>query len=162
MTDLQRRVRNGRKAAALAAVSCALVALALAGPAGAAEPPVRTDAHGLAVDGHDPVAYFTDGQPAPGVAEFEIEWMAAKWRFASAEHRDAFVAEPEKYAPRYGGYCAYAVANGYTAKADPEAWKIVDGRLYLNYNQKVRETWLEDPAGYIAKADANWPGVLEK
>jgi YHS domain-containing protein len=162
MTQLQPKIRHRMNAAAAIAVAFALAVLASAGPAWAAEPPVRTDSHGLAVDGYDPVAYFTDGKPVPGKAEFETEWMGAKWRFASAEHRDAFVAEPEKYAPRYGGYCAYAVAKGHTAKADPEAWKIIDGRLYLNYDQDIRERWLADSAGYIVKADANWPGVLEK
>ena len=89
---------------------------------------------GVAIDGTDPVAYFTDGRPAQGSSDFEHEWMGATWRFVSAAHRDLFAADPAKYAPQYGGYCAWAVSQGYTAKIDPAAWKIVDGKLYLNYS----------------------------
>jgi hypothetical protein len=85
--------------------------------------------------------------------------MGATWRFASAEHRDMFAASPEQYAPRYGGYCSYAVSQGHTASIDPEAWKIVDGKLYLNYSKGVQKMWEKDQAGYIGKADANWPGL---
>ena len=114
---------------------------------------------GVAIEGTDPVAYFTDGKPVEGSSEFEHEWMGATWRFASAEHRDRFAAEPEKYAPQYGGYCAWAVAQGYTAKIDPEAWKVVDGKLYLNYSKDVQAQWQSDVPGNIAKGDANWPAI---
>lgn len=114
-----------------------------------------------AIKGYDPVAYFTDGKPVEGKKEFEHEWMGAKWYFATAANRDLFKADPEKYAPRYGGYCAYAVAMGKTADIDPNAWKIVDGKLYLNYNQEIQAKWLEDVPGYIQKADMNWPGVVK-
>jgi YHS domain-containing protein len=117
---------------------------------------------GVAIKGYDPVAYFTDGVPVEGKKEFEYRWMNAVWRFASAAHRDAFKAMPERYAPAYGGYCAWAVAQGDTASIDPAAWKIVDGRLYLNYSKKVQQTWAEDIAGNITKADANWPKLLAK
>ena len=114
-----------------------------------------------AIKGYDPVAYFTDGKPVEGKKEFEHEWMGAKWYFATTTNRDLFKADPEKYAPRYGGYCAYAVAMGKTADIDPNAWKIVDGKLYLNYNQEIQAKWLEDVPGYIQKADMNWPGVVK-
>jgi hypothetical protein len=87
--------------------------------------------------------------------------MGAKWFFATAANRDLFESDPEKYAPQYGGYCAYAVAMGKTADIDPNAWKIVDGKLYLNYNQEIQVKWLEDVPGYIQKADMNWPGVVK-
>ena len=100
-------------------------------------------------------------RPFEGKKDFEHEWMGAKWYFATATNRDLFKADPEKYAPRYGGYCAYAVAMGKTADIDPNAWKIVDGKLYLNYNQEIQAKWLEDVPGYIQKADMNWPGVVK-
>jgi YHS domain-containing protein len=116
---------------------------------------------GVAIEGTDPVAYFNEGRPVEGSSEHEHEheWMGAVWRFASAENRDAFAAAPERYAPQYGGWCAWAVAHGYTARIDPEAWKIVDGRLYLNYSKDVQAQWSADIPGYIAKGDANWPTI---
>lgn len=129
-------------------------------PAQAAEKvdPVNTTILGdLAVDGYDAVAYFTDGKPVEGKKEHSYEWKGATWRFASAAHRELFVAAPEKYAPQFGGYCAWAVSQGYTADADPESWKIVDGKLYLNYNKKVQAQWEQDIAGLIVKAGSNWP-----
>jgi YHS domain-containing protein len=115
---------------------------------------------GLTLDGYDPVAYFTDGKPVEGSKEWSADWNGATWRFASAAHRDQFLAEPETFAPQYGGYCAWAVAHGYTADIDPEAWSIVDGKLYLNYDKKVMEKWKQDVPGYIAKANENWPKLL--
>jgi YHS domain-containing protein len=114
---------------------------------------------GVAIEGTDPVAYFRDGRPVEGSSDYEHEWMGATWRFVSAANRDAFAADPEKYAPQYGGYCAWAVSQGYTAKIDPEAWKIVDGRLYLNYSKDVQAQWSEDIPGNISKGDANWPKI---
>jgi YHS domain-containing protein len=111
----------------------------------------------VAIEGTDPVAYFVEGKPVEGSSEFEHEWMGATWRFASAANRDLFAADPEKYAPQYGGYCAWAVSQGYTAKIDPEAWTIVGDRLYLNYSKEVRTQWSEDVPGNITKGDANWP-----
>ena len=134
----------------------------LAGPSPVeAKSEIYKNWRGLAIKGYDPVAYHTDGKPAVGSDKYELEWKDAKWRFASAAHRDLFKADPDKYAPRYGGYCAWAVSQGYTASVDPQnAWKIVDGRLYLNYNVDVKKTWEQDIPGNIKKADANWPGVL--
>ena len=122
------------------------------------EPFYKTD--GLALKGFDPVAYFTEGKPVEGLARFEAEWNGAKWNFATEQNREMFTREPEKYAPQYGGYCAWAVGHGYTAKGDPEAWKIVDGKLYLNYNRDVKKRWEEDIPGYISKGDENWPAFL--
>lgn len=112
-----------------------------------------------AVKGHDVVAYFTEGRPVEGRSEFSHEWKGTTWRFSSAANRDLFAAEPEKYAPQYGGFCAWAVSQGYTAGIDPDAWKIVDGKLYLNYSKSVQKQWEEDVPGNIVKADGNWPGI---
>ena len=116
---------------------------------------------GVAIEGHDPVAYFTEGKPVEGKSEFTAEWKGAKWRFASAENKALFEKEPEKYAPQYGGYCAWAVAQGETAGIDPQAWKIVEGKLYLNYNKEIQAKWEQDIPGNIKKADQNWPKVVE-
>lgn len=112
---------------------------------------------GVAVRGTDVVAYLTEGRPVAGRAEFAHAWRGATWRFASAANRDRFAADPERYAPAYGGFCAYAVSEGYTAPIDPAAWRIVDGRLYLNYDRSVQRRWERDIPGRIARADANWP-----
>lgn len=125
--------------------------------------PVNTTFFGdKAIDGYDPVAYFTDGQPVKGSKEFTYEWRTANWYFASAAHRDLFQKNPEKYAPAYGGYCAWAISQGYTADIDPEAWKIVDEVLYLNYNKDVRAKWEKDIPGNIKAANENWPKLLEE
>lgn len=116
----------------------------------------------LALRGYDAVAYHTDGRAVEGRREFEHRWNGARWLFASAEHRDRFAASPEQYAPQFGGYCAYAVSRGYTADIDPQAWKIVEGALYVNYSKRVQRLWEQDIPGNIAKARKNWPAVLEK
>ena len=128
-----------------------------------AEKPVNTTLFGVAIKGYDPVAYFTDNKPAKGDSQFAHEWNGAKWQFASAEHRELFKADPEKYAPQFGGYCAWAVSQNYTANTDPEtAWKIVNGKLYLNYSRDVQKKWEGDVPGNIIKAEANWPKLLKK
>jgi hypothetical protein len=114
---------------------------------------------GVAIEGTDPVAYFTEGRPVEGSSDFEHEWMGATWRFVSAANRDLFAADPDKYAPQYGGYCAWAVSQGYTASIDPEAWKVVDGKLYLNYSKDVQTQWTQDVPGNVTKGDANWPKI---
>jgi YHS domain-containing protein len=130
--------------------------------ASAASPEIFTGpVKGVAINGYDPVAYFTAHKPVAGKADITHSWKGATWRFASAQNRDAFRAAPEKYAPQYGGYCAYAVAKGYTAKTDPQAWRVVDDKLYLNYSKSVQGTWEKDIPGYIKSADKNWPGVLK-
>ena len=115
-----------------------------------------------AIRGYDPVAYFTEGKPVKGDPGISTAWNDATWYFASAENLATFIADPDKYAPAYGGYCAYAVANGYTATTEPDAWSVVDGRLFLNYSKRVKQRWAKDINGYVTKADANWPGVLSK
>lgn len=122
---------------------------------------INKSRQGVAIKGYDPVAFYEDGKPVKGFDKYEYKWRDAKWRFARAEHRDLFQANPENYAPQYGGYCAWAVSQGSTANVDPKnAWKIVEGKLYLNYNVKIQEKWVKDIPGNIKKADANWPGVL--
>ena len=116
--------------------------------------------NGIAIDGTDAVAYFTEGRPVAGNAAFTSDWMGVTWQFASDENRAAFAADPEAYAPQYGGYCAWAVSQGYTASTVPEAWKIVDGKLYLNFSPRIQRRWERDIPGNIAAADRNWPGVL--
>ncbi len=157
-----------RCAAALAGLAPAVapvvvfLSVALLAPAAASalEPIQQSFFGGVAIGGADPVAYFTEARYRPGSADFEAEWMEAVWRFASEENRERFLAEPERYAPAYGGYCAYAVAHNYTAKIDPRAWTIAEGRLYLNYSLEVREKWEESRDAFIASADRNWPALL--
>lgn len=109
-----------------------------------------------AIEGYDPVAYFTDGKPVKGTAGITYEWNGAVWHFATAEHRRLFAANPQQYAPQYGGWCAYGWSQGYPAEIDPQAWSIVEGKLYLNYNAKVQTTWNERRAEYIRQANANY------
>ncbi|MGF1538642.1 MAG: YHS domain-containing (seleno)protein [Elainellaceae cyanobacterium] len=116
--------------------------------------------NGIAIKGADPVAYFTQGQYVSGSSAHEYVWQGTTWQFSSAENRDLFAANPEQYAPEYGGYCAWAVSQGYTAPIDPTAWSIVDGKLYLNFNSEVQARWERDIPGFISQANQNWPGVL--
>lgn len=117
---------------------------------------------GAAIDGYDPVAYFKENKPVKGSNAFTVTHEGSTFRFASAANRDAFVADPKKYAPQYGGFCAYAVASGYKAKIEPDAFTIVDGKLYLNYDQSIQRRWRRDIPGYIKKGDRNWPEVSKK
>lgn len=135
----------------------ALLATLPAGPARAIDAFYNSD--GVAIEGTDPVAYFTEGRPVEGNEEITYDYSGVTWRFASAANRDAFAAEPERYVPQYGGYCAWAVSQGYTASTVREAWYIEDGKLYLNYSKGVQSRWQEDIPGHISKADANWPGL---
>ncbi|MGR2739307.1 YHS domain-containing (seleno)protein [Billgrantia sp. Q4P2] len=115
---------------------------------------------GLAIGGTDPVAYFTQGQPVQGSPDYQWEWGNATWQFVSAEHRARFQADPEAYAPQYGGWCAWAAARGEAAATIPEAWKIVDGKLYLNFSRLIQWRWERDIPGYIAAADDHWPNIF--
>lgn len=123
--------------------------------------PVNKTAEGIAIKGYDAVAYFLDGNPVRGNGEFTHAWRGAEWRFSSARHRDLFAGDPEKYAPRYGGYCAFAVSIGRTADIDPAEWTIVDGKLYLNLDTKTKKLWEQDIPGNIRKGDENWPRILQ-
>lgn len=115
-----------------------------------------------AVRGYDVVAYFTQGRPVEGERKFIHKWMGTEWRFASAKHRDLFAENPEKYAPQYGGWCAWAVSQGYTVSVAPEAWRIVDGKLYLNYSKSVQAQWNQNISGHVAKGDRNRPKIKTK
>jgi len=138
----------------------ALVMLIFSHGAWAGKDEIYSSLFGGAIRGYDPVAYFTRGKPVKGNSDHTVEYKGATWKFSSAKNRLAFAGMPEKYAPQYGGYCAYAVSQGYTASIDPEAWTIVDDKLYLNYNKDIRAKWSRDIPGNIEKANANWPGVL--
>jgi len=128
-------------------------------PAYAAKDPVFAR-RGLAIRGYDPVAYFTQNKPVKGSQEHSLDWNGSTWRFSSAEHKALFENDPEKYAPQFGGYCSYAVSEGYTASTVPEAWDIVDGKLYLNYSLSVRNRWLQNRDVRITNGHNNWPDVL--
>ncbi|HEU0200284.1 MAG TPA: YHS domain-containing (seleno)protein [Burkholderiaceae bacterium] len=140
----------------LAALAALAPALAVAGGA------LNVDRNGLALKGHDPVAYFTQKQPVKGRADLRVEHAGATYLFASPEHRAAFEAEPAKYVPAYGGYCAYGVAQGAKADIDPAAFTVVDGRLYMNLDADIQKRWQRDIPGFIKKADANWPALAGK
>jgi hypothetical protein len=117
---------------------------------------------GIAIKGYDPVAYFTKGRVMKGSEAFAYKWLGTPWHFANANHRDLFAADPVKYAPQFGGYCADGVAYGQnTANIDPEAWRIINGKLYLNYD-KGSAAELEEIPGQIKKAEANWPKIKAK
>ena len=116
---------------------------------------------GVAIKGHDPVAYFTQNAPVRGDASIGATHNGATYHFASAANRDAFTADPDRFAPQYGGFCAYAVANGYTADIDPAAFTVHDDRLYLNLSRGVRRRWERDIPGNIARGDANWPALSQ-
>jgi hypothetical protein len=143
----------------LSALAAAL--MLLAAPARADSPQVYSDDTGRAIRGYDAVAYFTEGAAREGSPEFSLQWMDATWLFASAENRDAFAADPEAYAPQFGGYCAYAVAKGSAVEADPRIWAIVEGKLYLNLGAGVQKKWEADRTALIAGARNRWPSVLE-
>ena len=138
----------------------AAAALLLGSLAHADNPVVSIDDAGRAIGGYDSVAYFTDGVPRPGDAAFTHDWNGATWLFATADHRDAFAADPERYAPQFGGYCAYAVSKGHAVMAKPEVWSIVDDKLYLNLGPGAQTRWQADLAVNIVRAVDNWPGAL--
>lgn len=117
---------------------------------------------GKAIRGYDPVAYFTEGKPVKGNDKLLYKWNNANWYFSSQQNLDLFKANPEKYAPQYGGYCAYGLSNGYKAPTDADAWSIENGKLYLNYNTEVREMWNKERKERIEKADKNWQQVKDK
>lgn len=118
-------------------------------------------ASGAAIKGYDPVAYFAIGKPTRGSADHAVMFNGAKWLFANAENKSLFENAPEKYAPAYGGYCAYGVSQGYLVKIEPDAWSIRNGRLYLNYDTTVRRQWEQAPADYIRAADKKWPALIK-
>lgn len=130
-------------------------------PASAVEPVNTTFFGNVAIEGYDPVAYFNQNEPVKGDKGNSYEWAGAQWRFASAENLAAFKADPERYAPQYGGYCAYAVAKGTTAGIDPAQFTILDGKLYLNYNASIQQKWSANRDDFIRQADKNWPELRD-
>lgn len=133
----------------------------IAAPASAAKPPVFSSGD-AAINGYDPVAYFNMNKPVKGDAKFASSYNGANFLFSSSSNKTAFDADPEAFAPQYGGYCAYAVSKGATAPTVPEAFTIVDGKLYLNFSTQVMGIWRGDIPGNIKRANANWPKVLDK
>lgn len=115
----------------------------------------KTD-DGLALRGFDAVAYFAVNSAVKGEPKFEYAWNGAKWLFSSADNLEKFKKDPVAYAPQFGGYCSYAVSQGYTADGDPQAWKVVDGKLYLNYNQKAKEAWEKEQDKFIKDGEKTW------
>ncbi len=115
-----------------------------------------------AIKGYDTVAYFTEGKPVEGSSDFTTEYNEATWQFSSQGNLELFLANPEKYAPQYGGYCAYAVSQGQTASIKPELFTIHEGKLYLNYNESINQRWLKNKEAFIIDADQNWPKLLSE
>ena len=142
--------------------AAASLSLAIAGSALAAGPELNASSTGLALQGYDPVAYFTDGKPAKGNWKITTTHDDATYRFSSEEHKAAFEANPAAYLPEYGGYCAFGAAMGFKFDGDPNYWRIVDGELFLNISQDVQERWVTDIPGFIQKADANWVEIEDK
>lgn len=142
---------------AAARLTAAVAAMALIGAGAWAGEFFEKD--GAALRGYDAVAYLNENKPVKGSAEYTVEYKGSTFRFASRANRDAFAADPEKYAPQYGGFCAFGTAGGYKASTDPAAFTVVDGKLYLNYNSDVQRQWRTDISGFVAKADQNWPAV---
>ena len=128
-------------------------------------PSARSEEPKLSISGYDPVAYFTDGKPVQGKSEIEHLWHKLRWRFASSEHREMFAKDPDHYAPQYDGYCAMGVAEtggvAHKDTVDPEAWAIVDGKLYLTHMPQGMDDWRQNPAAFIKQADANWTAVKD-
>jgi YHS domain-containing protein len=114
---------------------------------------------GTAINGYDPVAYFLQNKAVPGNDSYSTEWSGSKWKFISQANLDSFKIAPERYAPQYGGYCAYGCSENHKSPTDPNAFTIVGGKLYLNYSLKVKEFWLKDTSGKIKAADGYWPAL---
>ena len=123
---------------------------------------LNLDKTGVAIQGYDPVAFFTDGKPVKGKTEFVVKLDGAIYQFASKQHRDAFKADPTKYEPVFGGYCAYGVSRNKLIEIDVDAFQIVEGKLLLQYRKGVREDFNQDTQGNLAKAKSNWPGLVDR
>ena len=152
-TVMSRRALMGYVVVGLAVVAVVGV---LAFPTSREFPAYNVDVDHVAIHGYDPVAYFTEGQPMKGKVELEYVWQDARWQFASEENRDLFTANPDRYSPQYGGYCALGISAGEFADIDPEAWSIVDGKLYLNKIMEYTIAWDKAPAAYVKTANYNW------
>ena len=164
---MQWRVTKNRVLVGLvSAVGLAVVTfglLTMAASDSMAKPRINTlGLRGVAIKGYDAVAYFTRRKPTRGSKQHALRHGGVEWRFASAENKAAFAANPAKYKPAFGGYCAYGVSQGYLVKIEPHAWAIRGGRLYLNYNRSVQRTWNRRPGSYIATANKKWPRLIAK
>lgn len=149
-----------RLTTAFALLFCAATLLPQHAGAELRKPEYYSDFEGKAIKGYDTVAYFTDGTATRGLAAYTHVWKDTTWYFASAEHRDLFAADPEAYAPQFGGYCAWGILKDRLVHVDPEAWEIVDGKLYLNLNQKIHDEWAEKMENNIINARRKWPDIL--
>ena len=155
--QISRKALFGFAGAGVVAVAViAFVAGLMVARSGSAIPRINQTEEHVAIKGYDTVAYFTEGAATKGSEKFEARWEDARWRFASAGNRDLFEANPERYAPQYGGYCAGGVAVGEFADADPEAWKIVDGKLYFIHSKEYFKVWDKAPEAHIDYAEYNW------
>ena len=139
--------------------SAATLALSLSAASFAADIDINANGNDLAIQGYDPVAYFTQEKPTIGSNDFAATYKNAIYHFSSEQNRDLFRASPAKYAPQFGGFCAYGVTKGRKFDTDPTAWRVVDGKLYLNLNKDVQKVWLENVPGYITNANQTWPTI---
>lgn len=139
--------------------TAATLALSISAASFAADIDANANGNDLAIQGYDPVAYFTQEKPAKGSSEYTATYKNAIYHFTSEQNRDLFRASPVKYAPQYGGFCAFGVTKGRKFDTDPTAWRVVDGKLYLNLNKDVQKVWLEDVPGYITNANQTWPTI---
>lgn len=143
-----------------AIVAVAVIAPMAAAQSGRGKVLVNMDKRGLALEGYDPVAFFTDGKPIRGSAEYTARYLGAEYRFAAEEHRASFVADPAKYAPQFGGFCAYGISRGHAVSVEIDTWQIIEGRLVLNYDQGVKRKFDADRVGNLRLADEKWPGIV--
>lgn len=165
MSKSSRRI-SGRLAPIMVALSVITLSLLNSGGAFAydetSDSAYNVDVKGVGLHGYDPVAYFTVGKPIVGSDKFEAAYEGVRYRFSSAENRDAFTKEPAKYAPAYGGFCAMGASLGKKFDGDPNYWKIVNGKLYVNVNADADKVWKENPPANISKGDQNWPEIKGK
>lgn len=143
-------------------IICLLAILLLPAQASARDEIYTGTFSSKALNGYDTVAYFTEGKAVEGNERYSLKYKGAVWQFRNASNLKQFNTDPERYVPQYGGYCAWAVGHNYTAKGDPEAWSIVDNKLYLNYNTSIRKGWLKEKGNLIKQGDRNWPSVLNR
>jgi len=140
----------------------ALMLFSALSPIASAKDLLNLDGNGVAIQGYDPVAFFTDNRPVKGNPQFQSEYRSAKYFFVSAEHKATFDREPAKYEPQFGGYCAYGASTGRKAPIKIEAWQIVNGRLLMQYDLDIKDKFNQDQLGNLQKADQKWPGLVEK
>ena len=138
-----------------------LICVSVLSHVGAQKSPVFVK-NNAAIGGYDPVAFFFEGKPVMGKPEFSFQYQSATWRFSSRSNLDAFKKSPEKFAPQFGGYCAFGMADGHKAPTEPDTWTIVDGKLYFNYNADVKKLWVKKQGAYIIQANQNWPRLKDK